>query len=123
VESNRLVLRKIISAIIVIPLLIVIVGFAVANRQAITISFDPFSSAQPAYSLTLPLFILIFVVLIVGVITGGVAAWTGQRVWRRTARRLDAEVRNLRSELDSARTQSGRAPERPNPPLVVPPIS
>src|ERR1044071_647847 len=105
-------LRKIIFAFVVIPLLIVVVGFAVANRQAVTVSFDPFSSAAPAYAVTLPLFVIIFVLLIVGVIIGGVASWMRQSSWRRSARRLDAEVRGLHSEVDAMRANSSAAPER-----------
>ena len=39
--------RKIVTAIIVVPLVVIIVAFAVANRQTVTVSFDPFSSAAP----------------------------------------------------------------------------
>jgi uncharacterized integral membrane protein len=118
--------RRIITAIIVIPLLIVVVGFAVANRQTVTVSFDPFSSAEPAYALTLPLFVIIFVLLIVGVIVGGVAAWMRQGAWRRSARRLDAQVRNLHGEMDQMRTKSPGTPARPDepqPPLILPPLA
>ena len=80
-----------------------IVAFAVANRQSVTISFDPFSSASPAYAATVPLFVLIFALLIVGVLVGGVAAWIRQGKWRRTARRLDGEVRTLHQEMDAIR--------------------
>jgi uncharacterized integral membrane protein len=115
--------RKIITVIVVIPLLIVVVGFAVANRQAVTVSFDPFSSANPAYAVTLPLFIIIFVLLIIGVIIGGVAAWMRQASWRRSARRLDAQVRDLHSEIEAMRSgHSGRADEPRQPPLVLPPV-
>jgi uncharacterized integral membrane protein len=113
-------LRKIVTAIIVIPLLIVVVGFAVANRQVVTVSFDPFSSANPAYAVTLPLFIIIFVLLIIGVIIGGVAAWMRQASWRRSARRLDAQVRDLHNEIDAMRS-SARPNEPQQPPLVLPP--
>ena len=117
--------RRIVSAIIVIPLLIVVVGFAVANRQAVTVSFDPFSSAEPAYAVTLPLFVIIFVLLIVGVIIGGVAAWMRQGAWRRSAKRLDAQVRDLHGEMDQMRTKFSGQPPRPDeppPPLVLPPV-
>jgi uncharacterized integral membrane protein len=90
--------RKIVTAVIVIPLAIVIVAFAVANRQNVTVSFDPLSAANPAASITLPLFIIIFILVILGVIVGGIAAWLRQSAWRRTARRLDGEVRQLREE-------------------------
>jgi uncharacterized integral membrane protein len=115
--------RKIITASVVIPLLIVVVGFAVANRQAVTVSFDPFSSANPAYAVTLPLFIIIFVLLIIGVIIGGVAAWMRQASWRRSARRLDAQVRDLHGEIEAMRSgHPGRADEPRQPPLVLPPV-
>jgi uncharacterized integral membrane protein len=115
--------RKIAFAVVVIPLLIVVVAFAVANRQAVTISFDPFSSAQPAYAVTLPLFVIIFILLIVGVLIGGIAVWLRQISWRRSARRLDTQVRDLHSEMDAMRSNPPAAPERrEQPPLVLPPV-
>jgi uncharacterized integral membrane protein len=119
------VFRKILTAVIVVPLAIVIVAFAVANRQVVTVSFDPFSSTAPAYAASLPLFVLLFVVLILGVIVGGVAAWIGQAKWRRGHRRLDDEVRQLRNEVDTieARMMIKPAPAHPAPPAIPPPAS
>ena len=117
--------RKIVTAVIVIPLAAVIIAFAVANRQAVTVSFDPFSSAAPAYAATVPLFVLIFILLILGVIVGGVAAWLRQAKWRRTARRLDADVRALHEELETIRRRFGTGPAPPSepaPPLIPPPL-
>ena len=118
-RSAGSLLRKIVAAVILIPLAIVIVAFAVANRQIVTVSLDPFSSEHPASSLTLPLFALILVLLIAGVVIGGVAAWLRQAKWRRVARRLEREVEELRSEVVSLRRSSGAvasAPEAGNPP-------
>ena len=117
--------RKIVTAIIVIPLVAVIVAFAVANRQAVTVSFDPFSAASPAYAATLPLFAIIFSVLILGVLIGGIAAWIGQRKWRRAARRLDGEVRALHEEMEAIRRRFGTseqvvARQEPAPLPVIP---
>jgi len=103
--------RRIVSALIVIPLALAIIAFAVANRQSVTLSFDPLSSTNPAYSATLPLFAVIFMVLILGVLIGGVAAWIGQTKWRRAARKLDADVRVLHQELAAIRRRF--APETP----------
>jgi uncharacterized integral membrane protein len=116
-------LRKTVTAIIVIPLLIIVVGFAVANRQAVTVSFDPFSATQPAYAVTLPLFVIIFVLLMLGVIVGGTAAWLRQSAWRRLARRLEAQAHELHGEIDLMRAKFGSEP-RPEskPPLVLPPV-
>ena len=119
-------LRKIVTALIVVPLAVVIIAFAVANRQAVTVSFDPFSSLSPAYAATLPLFAVIFVMLILGVLIGGIAAWIRQSRWRRTARKLDADVRALHDELEAIRrrfgtTREAASPPEPNPLLVIPP--
>jgi uncharacterized integral membrane protein len=116
--------RKIVTAVIVIPLAVIIVAFAVANRQAVTVSFDPLSQAAPAYAATVPLFVLIFVLLIFGVIVGGAAAWLRQVKWRRIARRLEGDVRALHEELDDIRRRFGtvQAPStEPAPPPVIPP--
>jgi uncharacterized integral membrane protein len=113
------VLRRILSTLIVVPLAVILIAFAVANRQSVTVSFDPLSSTSPAYAATLPLFILIFALLILGVLIGGAVAWVGQTKWRRTARKLDGEVRILHQELDAIRRRF--APEPP-PTAILPPI-
>jgi len=119
--------RKIVTTIIVVPLAAVIIAFAVANRQAVTVSFDPFSATAPAYAATLPLFAVIFAVLILGVLIGGIAAWLGQGKWRRAARKLDAELRALRQEMDLKHSRDGyRSPpsspaDQPPLPVIAPP--
>jgi uncharacterized integral membrane protein len=118
--------RKVVTAVIVVPLAILIIVFAVANRQPVTVSFDPLSSAAPAYAATVPLFVLIFILLIVGVIIGGVAAWLRQASWRRTARKLDADVRALHEELGDIRRRFGTQPppqgEPKARPAIAPPV-
>jgi uncharacterized integral membrane protein len=116
--------RKIVSAVILVPLAVAIIIFAVANRQPVTVSFDPFSTGSPAYAMTLPLFVLVVMLIILGMLIGGVVAWIGQARWRRTARRLDADVRALHQELDAIRRRF--APEtrhavEPAPHTAIPP--
>ena len=118
--------RKIATAVILVPLAVIIVAFAVANRQTVTVSFDPFSSAAPAYAATLPLFVLIFVLVILGVIVGGVAAWFRQSKWRRLARRLESDVRHLHAEIDAIRRRehAGAPPaEAGRPPPKAPDLA
>jgi uncharacterized integral membrane protein len=100
-QSAGSTLRKIVAAVILVPLAVVIIAFAVANRQGVTVSLDPFNPDVPAASVTKPLFVVILAVLILGVIIGGIAAWLRQTKWRRTARRLEREVATLRSEIDT----------------------
>jgi uncharacterized integral membrane protein len=91
--------RKLVMWLVLVPLAIVILAFAMANRQLVTVSFDPFNTAQPAASLTLPLFVLIFVLVLLGVVIGGAAAWMRQSRYRRAARLLEGDVAGLRREV------------------------
>jgi uncharacterized integral membrane protein len=99
--------RKIIAAIILVPLAVIIIAFAVANRQIVTVSLDPFSAEHPAASLTLPLFALVIVLLVLGVLIGGIAAWLRQSKWRRTARRLEREIADLYIEIEALKRSAG----------------
>lgn len=92
-------MRKFVTYAVLVPLAIIILMFAMANREIVTVSFDPFSSTQPALSFTMPLFVLIFVLLIIGVLIGGVATWLTQSKWRQDARRLEADIAAMRREM------------------------
>jgi uncharacterized integral membrane protein len=118
------VMRKFVVLAILIPLAIVIVMFAVANREVIAVSFDPFDTKSPAFALKMPLFMLIFVLVAVGVLVGGIAAWLRQHKWRTRARRAEAEARELRLRLDTEQPRRNvpAALDAP-PPFAVPPAA
>jgi uncharacterized integral membrane protein len=117
-------MRKTVTALVLIPLGTLIVMFAVANRQIVTVTFDPFDTVKPAFAMTMPLFMLIFVLVGVGVLIGGVAAWLKQHKWRTRARHAEAQVRDLRAEL-AARHSPANVPAIADvhPPLIVPPAA
>jgi uncharacterized integral membrane protein len=104
-----MVMRKFFTALVVIPLGLIFIVFAVANRHSVTVSFDPFNSSDPSVSVTLPLFVVIIVVAIAGVAAGGIATWFRQRRWRRAARQHEADVRAARAELADLRAAASRA--------------
>ncbi|HEX7791633.1 MAG TPA: DUF1049 domain-containing protein [Afipia sp.] len=113
-------LRKIFNVLVVLPLAILFVVFAVANRHLVTLSFDPFNSSDPALAVTLPLFVVIIVVAMVGVLAGGIATWFGQRHWRRAARLHEADARHARTEMVALRERQSAQSElqRPVPALA-----
>jgi uncharacterized integral membrane protein len=94
-----MVMRKFFTALVVIPLGLIFIIFAVANRHWVTVSFDPFNSTTPAIAVSLPLFVVIIASAILGVIAGGTATWIRQRRWRRAARQHEADARQARAEL------------------------
>jgi uncharacterized integral membrane protein len=109
-RSASTTIRRFVAAVILVPLGVIIIAFAIANRQSVTVSLDPFSAERPAASLTAPLFALIIVLLVIGVVIGGIAAWLRQSKWRRTARRLEREVADLRIERETLRRDAGIVP-------------
>ena len=109
-------LRKIVTALIVVPLGLLLVVFMVANRHAVTVSLDPFGSDAPALSATLPLFLVILLCLLAGVAVGGAATWLNQSKWRRAARRLDHDARSLRIEREALKGElAAKEPALPTP--------
>lgn len=94
-------MRKFLNTLVVLPLALIFIAFAVANRHFVTLSLDPFNSADPAVALTLPLFVVVIAMAALGVIAGGIATWFGQRRWRRAARRLEDELQDARTRLAS----------------------
>ena len=96
-------MRKFFTALVVIPLGLLFIIFAVANRHFVTVSFDPFNSVDPAVAVSLPLFVVIIAVAILGVAAGGMATWLRQRHWRRAARQYEADARRARAETADLR--------------------
>ena len=96
-------MRKFLTAMVLIPLGLIFVVFAVANRHFVTVSFDPFNSTDPSIAVSLPLFVVIIAVAIVGVAAGGTATWFRQRRWRRAARQHEADARAARAQLADLR--------------------
>src|SRR5437899_12771866 len=94
-------IRTFLKALILVPVAVFLVLFAVANRQWTGVSLDPLSSEPPALAIHLPLFLVILLALILGVIVGGIAAWLGQRKWRRASRSLEAALREAGAETET----------------------
>ena len=111
-------IRKIIRIVVLVPLALVLVLIAVANRHPVTLSLDPFGGEPPAYAITLPLFLLVLGAVIAGVIIGGVAAWMNQGKWRRSVRRLEADTRHLQAETDTLKRRVAAAALPPAPPAA-----
>src|SRR4051794_16499525 len=105
-------IRRIVTTLVLVALAIVLIAFAVANRQTVLVSLDPFDQTNPALSVSLPLFGLVLIVIIAAVIVGGIAAWLRQAKWRRAARLSQERVQALQAQIDALQRESS-APEPP----------
>ena len=92
-------LKRIILVVIFVPLAIVLIALAIANRGMTPFTLDPFNPGDPALTLQLPLFVWLFLALGAGVLIGGFAAWARQGRYRRLARLNGREAGRLREEV------------------------
>lgn len=106
---NRLVL-----VIIIVPVAIVLIALAVANREWVPFTLDPFHPGNPALTIQLPLFVYLFTAAILGVLIGSLATWLRQGRYRKLARQRGAEADTLRAA--HKKTQQAAQPGTPSLP-------
>lgn len=85
-------LKRIFNWLVLLPLAAVGIAFAVANRQWITVSLDPFNRAHPFIKVDMPLWALFFCGVFVGIFAGWLVAWIGNRRYRRETRQAKIEL-------------------------------
>lgn len=84
------VIGRIVLIAVLLLLAVLLILFAVANRDVTEVVLDPFGGEM--LTVEMPLYGLAFAALALGVVIGGFAAWLNQAKWRRTARRLRTEL-------------------------------
>jgi uncharacterized integral membrane protein len=110
-------LIRFLKNLILLPIAIVLVTLAVANRHDVTLSLDPFNSADPAISIQAPMFWFLFAAVAFGVFIGGVASWIRQGKWRKEAREKRREANRWHEEADRMKAA---LPEKPAGPALPP---
>jgi lipopolysaccharide assembly protein A len=91
---------RFLSWIVLALAAVLLVLFAVSNREAVAIELWPLPDRAE-----LPLYLLVLGTLIVGFVVGEIVAWTGGWRWRREARRSRVRIAALERELASERSQ------------------
>lgn len=96
-------MRRIFRWLVGLPIALIVIAFAIANRRWVTLSFDPFSQDAPAAAMDMPLWLLFFLGIFVGLIVGWIGAWLAQGRHRKAARDARAEAARLQAELADLR--------------------
>lgn len=108
-------MNRILVFVVFLPLAIVLIALAVANRTSVPFTIDPFNPGNPGLTVELPLFVFLFAALGIGLIVGSVATWIKQGQYRRQARQREAEVRSLRNHpRQRPSPATGNALPKPN---------
>ena len=106
--------NRFILIAVLVPLAIILVALAVANRGPASFTLDPFNPGNPALTWQMPLFVLIFAGIAIGMILGSLATWVKQGRYRKLARQRSQEAEMLRQA--AARTPPAQAaPQLPQP--------
>lgn len=79
-------LKRIVGLLVFVPLGIVLIVLAVANRQVVTLALNPFQPQDSMLSFSAPFFLFLFVAVFVGMAIGAAVTWWGQGKHRKQAR-------------------------------------
>ncbi len=109
-------MRRFLRWLIGVPIFVIVMGFAVANRKWTQLSLDPFNQAEPTLSINLPLWILAFLGIFVGILVGWFFCWRAQGKWRRLARERQREIARLQGEIAMAK----QGPEKIEAQMLAP---
>lgn len=91
-------MRSLLNWILFLPVALIVLIFAVINRQSVNVILDPFGSDIPGLRFEAPLFAVLFLALALGVIVGAAVTWVRQGRHRRALREARTEIAHLRAE-------------------------
>ncbi len=92
---------KLLPWLLLLPLTVIFVAFAIANRHTVTLSLDP-----TPLSIEAPLYGLIFAGMFIGLVAGGLIAWFRAGRWRKRLREEQRTTRRLEGDLRQAETSA-----------------
>lgn len=111
-------MRKLLTWILLPPVAVVVVVFAIANRGAVPVSLHPLP-----LEFGLPLYAVVMTSVLLGVVAGGAAAWARGRGWRRLARERRRRLERQEAELERLRRQTPAPTPAPAPAEGLPRVA
>lgn len=99
-------LKRLTGWFVLIPLCLILVIFALANRQTVTIHLDPLSLENPLIGpFEVPMYFVIYGTLLFGVLIGGIASWFSAGRVRRERRQFRKQAHQLENEIKNQQAQ------------------
>ncbi len=93
---------RLLRLLVAAPIAAVILAFAFANREWVTVNFDPVGG-HGLEPVQVRQYVVMLVAAGLGVVAGSVTTWLDQSWRRRALREAEAEAARLRQELQSQR--------------------
>jgi lipopolysaccharide assembly protein A len=91
---------KLIHWLVTLPLAVILIIFAVSNRDSVVVTFWPLPVVLEA-----PLYLVVLLALFAGFLAGELVAWINGRRHRREARRRARRIAALERELDATQAK------------------
>lgn len=99
-------MRRFLRWLVGLPVAVLVIAFAIANRQWTRLSLDPFSSTSPVLSIDMPLWLLFIVGVFIGILVGWVGCWFAQSKHRKLARDRGREIAQLQRDAENTLPES-----------------
>jgi uncharacterized integral membrane protein len=92
------------TLLVLVPVALIATMLALANRETVVFRLDPFAAGEPAFSLAMPLFLLVFLSFLLGVLVGGATVFLRRgRSARKKQLSADDMARALALDADERR--------------------
>ena len=103
-------MAKLLRLIIGLVALVIIIGFAIANRSVVQVGLAPLPS-----TIELPVYGVFLLGLVIGVLVGGAGVWLGGHARRREARKQRQRAWALENQLNVLKREADREQARRYP--------
>ncbi|MCP8897267.1 DUF1049 domain-containing protein [Shinella daejeonensis] len=98
-------IKKIVNVLVLIPIAVVLIVLSVANRQSVTLAFNPFRPEDSVLSFSAPFFVFLFLAVILGMVIGSFATWFTQGKYRKRARTEAGEAVKWHAEAEKQKSR------------------
>ncbi len=99
-------IRKVVSLVVFLPLGVLLVVLAVANRAPVSLALNPFDPADPALSVSAPFFVFLIIAVMLGVLLGAIVTWFTQGKHRKKARSQSRVAQQWQAEADRQKSRA-----------------
>jgi uncharacterized integral membrane protein len=99
-------MKTLFKTLVLLPFAIFVIILAAANREMVRFSLDPTPNPAPEWAVNVPLFLLLFAAMLLGILMGGMASWLNQGKHRKAERRYRKEADEWRGQFERLKAAS-----------------
>ncbi|AQX28607.1 MULTISPECIES: LapA family protein [unclassified Bartonella] len=94
-----MIIKRILLAVILVPITAFLIGFIVANRQEVILTLNPLQKNSEYFTYQAPLFVWLFIFFCLGILLSSITNWFAQHKNRKTLKERKAEIEKLKVSI------------------------